>query len=99
MVSICVPDIYLRFVYRQEHREPALPYFLQRFDPRFNGEKVDLFSSDAGHNSEPFQSFSEPRQSLSASPKPLQSLQSLPTEPLQSLSRASTLPELSRASE
>jgi hypothetical protein len=68
MVLICVLDLYLRFVLRQEHREPALPYFLQRFSQRFNGEKVDLFSLDAGHNSEPFQSFSK------ASTEPLQSL-------------------------
>ena len=87
MVSICVPDLYFGLVHGQEHREPALPYFLRRFDPRFNGEKVDLFSSDAGHNSEPFQSLSR------ASTEPLQSSQSsqsFPEPPRPSISRAST---------
>ncbi|CAE7320999.1 unnamed protein product [Symbiodinium microadriaticum] len=41
-VSVRVPDLYLGFVQRQEHKEPVLPYFLQRFRPRSGGRDILL---------------------------------------------------------
>ncbi|CAJ1452585.1 unnamed protein product [Effrenium voratum] len=41
-VSVRVPNLYFGFIHRQEHKEPALPYFLQRFDPRFEGKEVEV---------------------------------------------------------
>ena len=45
MASVHVPDLYLGFVQRQGHKEPALPYFLQRFHPACGGESVEVCSS------------------------------------------------------
>ncbi|CAE6944635.1 RDR2 [Symbiodinium sp. CCMP2456] len=41
-VSVRVPNLYLGFVQRQDRKEPALPYFLQRFNPRSRGLNVVL---------------------------------------------------------
>ena len=41
-VRVRVPNLYLGFIQRQEHKEPALPYFLKRFDPRFEGRSVEV---------------------------------------------------------
>ncbi|CAK9078719.1 RNA-dependent RNA polymerase 1 (AtRDRP1) (RNA-directed RNA polymerase 1) [Durusdinium trenchii] len=43
VVPVRVPNLYLGFIHRQEHKEPALPYFLQRYDPRFEGKRAEVF--------------------------------------------------------
>ena len=50
-VSVRVPDLYLGFVQRQEHKEPVLPYFLQRFCPRSGGRDI-LLQHEQQHPSE-----------------------------------------------
>lgn len=41
-VSVTVPDLYLGFIRRQDHREPALSYFLERFDSSCEGQNVKV---------------------------------------------------------
>ena len=49
MASVRIPDLYFGFVQRQDHKEPALPYFLQRFSTRCNGQHIQLQTSDLPH--------------------------------------------------
>ncbi|CAK9018318.1 unnamed protein product [Durusdinium trenchii] len=48
VVPVRVPNLYLGFIHRQEHKEPALPYFLQRYDPRFEGKRAEVFIESDG---------------------------------------------------
>ena len=41
-VSVLVSDLFLGFVRRQDHREPALPYFLDRFDSKCKGQTIQV---------------------------------------------------------
>ncbi len=50
MASVRVTDLYLGFIRRQEHREPALPYFLERFHGGGLSIKVVGSNSSAAAN-------------------------------------------------
>lgn len=45
-VSVTVPDLYLGFIRRQDHREPALSYFLERFDSSCEGQNVKVVPAE-----------------------------------------------------
>ena len=47
MVSVTVPDLYLGFIRRQDHREPALSYFLERFDSNCEGKNVEVVPAES----------------------------------------------------
>lgn len=47
-VTVRVPDLYLGFIHRQEYKEPALRYFLQRFDPS-SGREIEIVSNSTAH--------------------------------------------------
>lgn len=47
MVSVIVPDLYLGFIRRQDHKEPALSYFLERFDSNCEGKNVEVVSAES----------------------------------------------------
>eukprot|EP00438_Fugacium_kawagutii_P035261 Skav227220 [mRNA] locus=scaffold2048:463173:465227:- [translate_table: standard] len=46
VVSVHVPDLYFGFIRRQEHKEPALSYFLERFDSSCEGKTVKVVPTE-----------------------------------------------------